>query len=379
MSILIGADLVPTKSNVRYFEEGNAEYLLGADLLEVMKQADYRIMNLETPLCDEESPILKCGPNLIASAKSVNGYAAMGIDFVTMANNHILDHGEQALNSTCKVLDEKGIVHLGTGDTMENAWYPCFFTWKNKKIGIYACAENEFTIATEETAGANPFDPLNSPDHVQQAKKQCDYLIVLYHGGREYYRYPSVELQKRCRKLVEKGADLVLCQHSHCVGCEEKYQDSTIVYGQGNFLFDDGDDEFWATGLLIQIDEDFAVTYLPLKKVDETVRLAQGEEAEEILSGFQLRSSQILNPEFVKTNYRKTAEENLHYYLLEMSGLKRNILYRAMNKLLKRKLDQWYLAYHMGMKKLLQLENYISCEAHREIILTGIQKQRRSK
>ena len=90
------------------------------------------------------------------------------------------------------------------------------------KVGIYVCAEHEFSIATEKLPGANPFDPLWSLDHIQKLKQQCDYVVVLYHGGKEEYRYPSPELQKVCRRISEKGADLVLCQHSNCVGCQEE-------------------------------------------------------------------------------------------------------------------------------------------------------------
>ena len=379
MSILIGADLVPTKSNIHYFEEGNVERLLGMDLLAEMNKADYRIINLETPLSDSRSPILKCGPNLIASTKSVNAYSAMGIDLVTMANNHILDHGEQGIRSTCKTLSEKGIAYLGVGDTIEDAWHPYFFSWNNKRIGIYACAEHEFSIATDESAGANPFDPLNSLDHIMGTKEQCDFLIVLYHGGREFYRYPSVELQKKCRKMVEKGADLVICQHSHCIGCEEKYQNGTIVYGQGNFLFDDEDDEFWKTGMLIEIDDNFHINYLPLKKENEVVRLAKDHEAEEILDNFFFRSNQIKDPTFVKTNYLNLSTDKVDYYLLKMSGLKRNIVYRVINKLMNHKLDKWYIKHYMSRDKLVQLENYINCEAHRELILTAFFDKRLSK
>lgn len=97
-------------------------------------------------------------------------------------------------------------------------------------------------------------------------------MIVLYHGGKEQYRYPSPNLQKTCRKLVEKGADLVVCQHSHCIGCREEYLQGTIVYGQGNFLFDDEENEYWQTSLLIMISDDFEVKYIPLKKNKNTVR-----------------------------------------------------------------------------------------------------------
>jgi len=55
---------------------------------------------------------------------------------------------------------------------------------------VYTCAEHEFTIATENTPGANPFDPLESLDHIQELKSKCDFVLVLYHGEKAHYRYP---------------------------------------------------------------------------------------------------------------------------------------------------------------------------------------------
>lgn len=55
---------------------------------------------------------------------------------------------------------------------------------------MYTCAEHEFTIATENTPGANPFDPLESLDHIQELKSKCDFVLVLYHGEKAHYRYP---------------------------------------------------------------------------------------------------------------------------------------------------------------------------------------------
>ncbi len=244
MRILIGADLVPTQSNTDLFATGDAQALVGDELYQLLCNADYRIFNLEVPLTDREKPIPKCGPNLIAPTKCVAGYKAMQVDLLTLANNHILDQDQQGLESTCAVLDAAGIAYTGVGQTLEEAAEPYIFECDGKRIGVYACAEHEFSIVTDSTPGANPIDLLESPDHVAALKAQCDFVIVLYHGGKEHYRYPSPMLQKVCRKLVEKGANLVICQHSHCIGCEEKYQGGTIVYGQGNFLFDHSESEF---------------------------------------------------------------------------------------------------------------------------------------
>lgn len=137
------------------------------------------------------------------------------------------------------------------------------------KIGIYACAEHEFTIATEDKPGANPFEPLDSLDHISYLKTKSDYTIILYHGGKEHYRYPSPYLRKVCKRMVEKGADLVIAQHSHCIGCYEEYNGATIVYGQGNFIFDMSDSECWQTSLIVRVgleNKGAYVDYIPIIK-----------------------------------------------------------------------------------------------------------------
>lgn len=79
---------------------------------------------------------------------------------------------------------------------LEEATKPYIVKINGITVGIYCCAEHEFTIATAQKAGANPFDALESLDQVYRLKSICDYVIVLYHGGKEHYRYPSPYLQK---------------------------------------------------------------------------------------------------------------------------------------------------------------------------------------
>ena len=370
--ILIGADFVPVKSNIELFCSGDGEKLFGKELLELLNSADYRIFNLETPLCDEGSPISKCGANFKAPSKTVNGYRAAKADLLTLANNHILDQGKQGLDSTRKVLNDNGISYVGVGDTPGDAAVPFLFSVKEKRIGVYACAEHEFSIVSENRAGANPFDPLESLDHIAELKKQCDYLIVLYHGGKEYYRYPSPALQKVCRKLVEKGADLVVCQHSHCIGCEEKYLDGTIVYGQGNFLFDNSDNEMWQTGLLIGVDYDFNVKYFPIQKNGNSVRLAQGEKKAEILASFDSRSREIAKKGFVESSFKELSVKSVDAYLMALNG-KRSVVFRALNKLSGYRLNGLVLRKY-GSTERIKILNTVECESIREVLIEGIKR-----
>lgn len=373
MKIIIGADVVPTKSNIDLFSKGDGSALIGKDLMSLIQASDFTVANLEVPLTDKESPIHKCGPCLIAPVSTINGYKKVGIDILTLANNHILDQGEEGLKSTISVLDKNDIQHIGAGGNLAEACKPYIFECKGKKIGIYTCTEHEFSIATENSAGANPFDPLESFDHVLELKKQCDYVIVLYHGGKEHYRYPTPNLQKVCRKFVDKGADLVVCQHSHCIGCEEKWKSGLIVYGQGNFIFDYSSSEYWQTSMLIEINDDFTISYIPIVKKQETVAMASEEQAKTIMEDFYARSKQILIPGEINKLFDAYSESMKNMYLARMTG-KDSFVFRVCNKLTGHRLSKGAFDRRYSKDALKALQNSIECESHREIFLRVIEQ-----
>lgn len=362
--------MVPTAINYSLFRCGDVKSLIGNSLIDLFSSADFRIFNLETPLCDAETPIQKCGINLSAPTDTATGIKAMGVDLLTLANNHILDQGEQGLASTCEVLSEQGISYVGVGKTPKAAAEPFILETDTVKIGIYACCEHEFSVVTEHSAGANPFDPLESLDHIAALKQTCDRVIVLYHGGKEHYRYPSPMLQKRCRKMVDKGADLIICQHSHCIGCYEKYLNGTIVYGQGNFLFHELDHELRQTGLLVEIEDDFSVSYIPIIKKEAGISLADENTAQSILREFEARSEEIKAPQFVQQKFQELSNVAKRHYLLSLGG-KESFVFRVINKL------SGDLLRHLRIKRYdekarLCLQNYLTCETHTELLLRGI-------
>ena len=271
IKILIGADICPTQTNFDLFAQADVDLLLGQRLSARLHEADYTIFNLETPLTDTLSPIAKNGPCLAALTAAIAGIKAINPHFFTLANNHILDQGPQSLQNTVALLKQAGISYSGVGKNLAQARKPYIAHIKGVKLGIYCCAESEFSIATDTTPGVNPYDPLTSFDAVRELKAQCDLVIVLYHGGKEHYRYPSPQVQRVFHKFVACGADVVIAQHTHCIGCEEKYKGATLVYGQGNFLFDHSDSEYWKTNLLVALDIDensksLAVNYIPCVK-----------------------------------------------------------------------------------------------------------------
>lgn len=375
MQILIAGDLAPTKSNIELFENKDIKTLFGDELLSLWNSSHIRIFNLEVPLCDDEKPILKCGPNFIAKTSAINGINELNPTLITLANNHILDQEEQGLASTKDILLKFNIPCVGAGKNLKDACRPHIIMEDNIKIGIYACTEHEFSIATDKTSGANPFDPLQSLDHISELKNECDYVVVLYHGGKEHYPYPSPNLQKICRKLVEKGADIVVCQHSHCIGCYESYNNSVIIYGQGDFLLDYPENNSVKTSMLINIniDEKMIVNFIPITKKGNCVRMAKDTEKENILNSFFERSEEILKDGFIEQKYEEFALININYYLSKFSGLLKLFAY------LERKLfNGWILNKKYNKRKLSAIRNYIECEAHRELVIAGIKVKEKS-
>lgn len=373
MKLYIGADFVPTDINKSLFEEGNGEALVGKELYEILKQSDLNVFNLEVPLTDVETPIVKFGNNLIAPSKTVYGYKSLEPIFLTLANNHSLDQGVEGLTTTLNLLKQHDIAHAGAGANLKEAKKPFIFEKDGVRIGFYLCTENEFTMATCHSMGANPFDVLDSFDEVAALKEQCDYVIVLYHGGKEYYRYPSPMLQRYCRKFVDRGASLVICQHNHCVGSREDYNGGSIIYGQGNFIFNSefyvNHRDFVKDSLLIRVEatkDSFVICELPIRMSDNGTRLATDAEAAETLAGYKKRSEEIKDPHFVISNYKAFADTHVKRYLREFLG--RSFIIRAINALFGRKLMQLIL----GPTSYLAIQNYLECEAHHELFLRGI-------
>jgi len=369
LKILIAGDTVPTESNKKLFVDGDIKKIFGDGIISVFNDSDFRILNLETPLTNLETPIKKLGPNLLAQKETINGIKLLNPTLLSLANNHIMDQGTEGYHSTLNCLEKNKINFIGIGENLNDIKKFKILEKNNLRIGIYSFTENEFTVATKTQPGANPLDLFNTFDHIKDLKKDCDHVIVLYHGGKEHYRYPTPFQMKVSRKLVESGADVVICQHSHAIGCYERYQNSSIVYGQGNFIFDYTNSSVWLTGLLIEIEflskYQHNLRFIPIEKRGNLVRLAEKESSINIISEFNKRSDEIKNESFVEEKFSELVSSKLvsDYYLFSLTGLGKWFA-RIDRFLFKGKLiDKWY-----SETAYLKILNYIECETHLETL-----------
>ncbi len=365
--ISICGDLVPTASNAALFARGEIEAVLDEPLRSALMAADARVINLEAPLTDSGAPILKAGPSLGAEAACARGIARLA-PILSLANNHILDRGAEGLENTLRALRAEGIPTFGAGADRAGAEAPRIIEKNGLSVGLLACCEREFSVAKADAPGANAYDPLRTPAQVRRLKDRCDRVIVMYHGGLEHYRYPTPELRKALRGLAESGADLIVCQHSHAVGCFEEHAGATIVYGQGNLLFDRKNDEYWRTALVVEatFDGDLSVQYLPVVHEGGRALLARDDEARAILDGFRARSEEILAPGFVESAFRRRARQALPDALYALSG-KDRLLTR-----IDRRLGGRLTRRAFTRRRMLAILNLIECEALREQLAEGL-------
>ena len=334
MKLIIGGD-VSVKDSEKLFEECKSKELFG-NISDVFKDADRVLVNLECAVTEKETPIRKIGPNIKAPLNTIKVLKNVGVTDCILSNNHIFDYGKSGIRDTLEQLEKYGINHTGFGKNEKDSRKNLIIECEGIKVSIIAVCEHEYSYALPNRMGARAYDPYDTNDDIVEAKKKSDYVIVIYHGGKEGCRYPSPRLLKACRSMIKHGADLVLCQHSHCIGVYEKYMDGHILYGQGNFHFvckeyenpnDNG--EMWNTGLLaeITIDKSLSIRFLPCVVDGLGIRLADQKEGEELIKALYERSEALkdgswekhwrefaLSQERYKNIPKELTEELAHFF-----------------------------------------------------------------
>ncbi len=385
IKINICGDVVPTSLNEELFKNGDVINLVGEEIFSLLKNSDLNIVNLECPLTDSNHKIHKNGPNLKADKNTIKGIKDLNIHVCSLANNHIKDYDVEGINDTIEVLKDNNISYLGVGNNIFEARKPLIKEINGYKIGIYSCAEHEFSLASESEGGANPIDLINVNNDIKYLKSNCDYLICLYHGGKELYCYPSPNLKKVCHYLIKSGADMVICQHSHCIGSKEDYEGGVIIYGCGNFLFASEDDKDLLLNSLIvhlEIDDNkqLKIDYLPIRRYQKGCLLANKKDKEKILSSFNERSLISKDDDKLLSLYNTYSLKRIYSYLESVSGIgKKNIIYRIINKLSGHRLTKIYVKHRYHKEQLLSLLNVLECEAHLEVLTTGIKELLKEK
>lgn len=334
------------------------------ELKRIFADQDYNIINFEFPIIENELPIEKSGPHLRGGREAVELLKYCKINVCTLSNNHILDYGEKSCLKTERILNDENIQTVGVGRNISDARRALILDKEGVTVGIINCCEHEFSVATNDSAGANPLNPINQYYDIQELRKKCNYVLVLIHGGSEYFNLPSPRMKELYRFFIDVGADVVINNHQHCFSGYELYKDKLIVYGLGNFLFDKLNPELpdsWEEGYSLQLILDakgIQFNLIPFLQCKGTFvwRILTSKEHESFNKTINKLNTIIINDKQLQEAYEKWVKKNEKEYLRTFEPYNSRIF----NALYYRGLLPSFLA----KRRLLRIYNMINCESH---------------
>lgn len=264
---------------------------ISESLLSKMQDMDIMMINNEFPYTDRGGPTQDKTFTFRADPSTVNYLDDMGVDIVSVANNHIYDFGEIGLLDTLNILEEKGMPYVGAGRNLEEAMAPVYFISGDIKIAVVSATQIErldnpdTREATEDTAGVfRCWNPEKLYEVVAEAKEDSDFVIVYIHWGTENVAEPDWAQLDQAPKLAEAGADLIIGDHPHCLQGIQYFGKVPVIYSVGNFWFNSKT----VDTCLIQVDisENGIENLQFIPAIQEGCRtdFAYGEEKERIIS-----------------------------------------------------------------------------------------------
>ena len=162
----------------------------------ITESCDVAIVNLESPVTMCKKQILKDGPILknITAVFDIIKYC--GFNCVTLANNHLNDYGSEGVLDTIKACKSQSIDMVGAGNDIVESRKPLIIRSKDVSIGVLNVCEHESSIATITKPGAAPLDFPNLYNDIRELKNLVDFVVLIIHGGREYYQLPTPRMKK---------------------------------------------------------------------------------------------------------------------------------------------------------------------------------------
>lgn len=373
MKVLVAGDYCPRDRVARKIQSRDTADLF-ASVKETIETADYAIVNFECTVVDGKAkPISKCGPNLKCQPEAVKVLKDGGFDCVTVANNHFRDFGSRGVQLSLAEIDRVGLDRVGGGMSIDEAEKVLYKEIDKKRVAFINVCEHEFSIADNDRGGSAPLDIVDVSIRIQEAKGKADFVIVIIHGGNEYFQLPTPRMKKTYRFFVKMGADAVVNHHQHCYSGYEVYQDKPIVYGLGNFCFDWNGRRncMWNEGymLLLNLDKtiDFElVPYIQCNDEPKVVLMSNNEK-----SKFENKIAElnriIANDEVLNKEYDAFVRDRKRSIICPFTPY--------LNTYMRMAAGRHLIPYLIPREKLAGQINFIDCESHRDVLLKVLNEE----
>ncbi len=241
LTIVFTGDILLDRGVRKVIDHHGVDALFTAGVDSVFRQAQVVVGNLECPATKIQAPVMKrfifrTEPEWLDSLRQ------HGFTHLNMANNHSIDQGRAGLSDTRHHIIEAGMTPVGAGDSMSQATLPILLSNHPRPVYLFASnrlpLENFAYLTDQPCISQEPMDSLIF--RIAETKKADSTAIVIVslHWGGEHTLQPVPRQRMEAHRIIDAGADALICHHTHTLQTIEEYHGHPIYYSIGNFIFD---------------------------------------------------------------------------------------------------------------------------------------------
>lgn len=279
---------------------GNIQNAFSENLIQEMQNADVFMLNNEFPFTDRGEPTPNKAFTFRAKPQNVFVLQDMGVDIVSLANNHAYDFGEVSILDTLDTLDTAGIYRVGAGRNIDEASQTVYAQVGPYKVAFLSATQIERN-PTPDTKGATADSPgvfrCNSPElmlqRIQEAKENSDFVVLYIHWGTESTTVLD-ELQRKQSKLyAEAGVDIIIGDHAHCLQEVAYVDDVPTIFSMANFWFNSKTQDTCLVKVYLS-EQGMRWQFIPCRQSGCKTVMLDGQDKAEVLSYMRSISSGVI-------------------------------------------------------------------------------------
>lgn len=272
-------------------ERGDIRACFSAETLREMEAADIFMLNNEFTYTNRGEPTPEKQFTFRAKPENAALLHELGVDIVSLANNHAYDYGEISLLDSLITLEGIDMPYVGAGRNLAEASEAVYFRAGNQKIAYLSATQIE-RLNTPDTKGAAE----NSPgvfrcytekeifDRIAEAKENSDFVVVYIHWGTEKTDQLDWMQPSMAKSLAEAGADLIIGDHPHVLQQLANVNDTPVIYSVGNYWFNSSTLDTCLVKVQVKDGEMQSFQFLPARQSNCYTELLSGAEKEAVLS-----------------------------------------------------------------------------------------------
>ncbi len=274
---------------------------INPEVIEGLNDCDIFFANNEFPYSNRGSATQGKKFTFRAKPENVSFLHDIGVDIVSLGNNHAYDFGPEALLDTFDILEKAKIPYVGAGRNISEAMKPVYYKVNGRTVAFTSATQIErfsnpdTKEATEDSPGVlRTLDPSRMLSCIREAEENSDFVVVYVHWGSENTDLVDDSQKKLAAEYVAAGADLIIGDHSHCLQGIDYVEGVPVIYSLGNFWFNSRTIDTGYVRAVLDTPRDYeepvtlrSFEFVPCIQKGCRTLLAQQEDKERILSYLQ--------------------------------------------------------------------------------------------